>query len=114
MFTTKAGPVMQVNELEFIDHFIYANVYETSTIIKIDTSTGKVAARLELGSLATDAKSRYAGSMEMNGIAYDPVLHKIYVTGKMWPTLYEIHSHIETDIVIENIDGRENIHFDSF
>jgi len=87
---TNAGPVMQVNELEFIDNFIYANVYETSTIIKIDTSTGKVAARLELGSLATDAKSRYAGSMEMNGVAYDPVLHKIYITGKMWPTLYEI------------------------
>jgi glutamine cyclotransferase len=88
--TTEAGPVMQINELEFINKFIYANVYETSTIIKIDTSTGKVAARLELGSLATEAKSRYPGSMEMNGVAYDSVLHKIYITGKMWPTLYEI------------------------
>ena len=87
---TDAGPVMNINELEFINKFIYANVYETSTIIKIDTATGKVAAGLELGSLATEAKSRYPGSMEMNGIAYDSVLQKIYITGKMWPALYEI------------------------
>jgi glutaminyl-peptide cyclotransferase len=88
--TTEEGPVMKINELEFINKFIYANVYETNTIIKIDTSTGKAAARLELGSLATEAKSRYPGAMEMNGIAYDSILHNIYVTGKMWPTLYEI------------------------
>jgi glutaminyl-peptide cyclotransferase len=87
---TDMGPVTNINELEFINQFIYANVYETSTIIKIDTSTGKVVARLELGSLATEAKSRYRGSMEMNGIAYDTVSHKVYITGKMWPTLYEI------------------------
>ncbi|MEP7372420.1 MAG: glutaminyl-peptide cyclotransferase [Chitinophagaceae bacterium] len=88
--TADAGPVMKINELEFINQFLYANIYETNTIIKIDTATGKVAARLELGSLATEAKSRYRGSMEMNGIAYDSVLQKIYITGKMWPVLYEI------------------------
>ena len=88
--STDKGLVTNINELEFINQFIYANVYETNTIIKVDTSTGKVAARLELGSLAMEAKSRYRGSMEMNGIAYDSVLHKIYITGKMWPTLYEI------------------------
>jgi glutaminyl-peptide cyclotransferase len=88
--STEKGPVAKINELEFINKFIYANIYETNTIIKIDTSTGKVAARLELASLATEAKSRYRGSMEMNGIAYDSVLHKVYVTGKMWPILYEI------------------------
>jgi glutamine cyclotransferase len=87
---TDKGPVTNVNELEFIDRFIYANVYETNTIIKIDTSTGKVAGRLELGSLAAEAKSKYRGSMELNGIAYDSVLRKVYVTGKMWPDLYEI------------------------
>lgn len=87
---TDTGPVPNINELELINQFIYANVYETNTIIKVDTSTGKVVARLELASLAMEAKSRYHGSMEMNGIAYDSVLRKIYVTGKMWPTLYEI------------------------
>ena len=81
---------MKINELEFINDFIYANVYGTSTIIKIDISTGKVVARIELGSLAREAKARYAGSMEMNGIAYDPVRRKTFVTGKMWPIIYEI------------------------
>jgi glutaminyl-peptide cyclotransferase len=88
--TSNKGAETKINELEFINKFIYANVYETNTIIKIDTATGKVAGRLELGSLAIEAKSRYPGSMEMNGIAYDSVLNKVYVTGKMWPALYEI------------------------
>jgi glutamine cyclotransferase len=88
--TAEAGPVIKINEMEFINQFIYANIYETNTIVKIDTATGKVAARLELGSLATEAKSRYQGSMEMNGIAYDSALQKIYITGKMWPVIYEI------------------------
>jgi len=87
---TEKGPVTKINELEFINRFIYANIYETNTIIKIDTATGKVAARLELGSLAAEAKNRYRGAMEMNGIAYDSSSGNIYVTGKMWPTLYEI------------------------
>ena len=87
---TEKGPVMKINELEFINKYIYANIYETTTIIKIDTATGKVAARLELGSLASEAKNRYRGAMEMNGIAYDSASGNIYITGKMWPTLYEI------------------------
>jgi glutamine cyclotransferase len=84
------GPVMKVNELEFIDGFIYANVYGTTRIIKINASTGEVVARIELGSLAREAKARYSGSMEMNGIAYDSVQQKTFVTGKMWPIIYEI------------------------
>lgn len=84
------GPVMKINELEYINNYIYANVYETNSIIKIDPSTGKITGLLDLTSLANEAKSRYPGSMEMNGIAYDPVSQKIYITGKMWPTLYRI------------------------
>ena len=84
------GPVMKVNELEYINGFIYSNVYGTSTIIKIDTATGKVVARIELGSLVREAKARYDGSMELNGIAYDPVRKRAFVTGKMWPIIYEI------------------------
>jgi len=84
------GPVMKINELEYINNYIYANIYETNSVIKIDPSTGKVTGLIDLTSLANEAKSRYPGSMEMNGIAYDPVSHKIYVTGKMWPTLYGI------------------------
>jgi glutaminyl-peptide cyclotransferase len=84
------GPVMKINELEYINNYIYANVYETNSIIKIDPLTGRVTGSLDLSSLANEARGRHPGSLEMNGIAYDPVSRKIYITGKMWPTLYEI------------------------
>ena len=84
------GPVMKINELEYINNFIYANVYETNSIIKIDPSSGKIVGKLDLVSLANEAKARYPGAMEMNGIAYDPVSRMVYITGKMWPTLYKI------------------------
>ncbi len=84
------GAVGKLNEVEYINNFIYANVYETHSIIKIDPASGKVTGVLDLTSLANEAKNRYPGSMEMNGIAYDSVSRKVYITGKMWPTLYEI------------------------
>jgi len=84
------GPVGKLNEAEYINNSIYANVYETNFIIKIDPVSGKVTGLLDLTSLANEAKSRYSGSMEMNGIAYDSISRKVYITGKMWPTLYEI------------------------
>ena len=86
----KKGPGMKINELEYINNFIYANVYETNSIIKIDPGSGKIVGLLDLVSLANEAKARYPGSMEMNGIAYDPVSRMVYISGKMWPTLYRI------------------------
>jgi glutaminyl-peptide cyclotransferase len=88
--TDENGPVNNVNELEYINGFIYANVYTTNTIIKIDSHSGKVIGKLDLSSLATDAKIKNPASLEMNGIAYDPTTHKVYITGKMWPNIYEI------------------------
>jgi glutamine cyclotransferase len=88
--TENGSPVMRVNELEYIKGFIYANVYTTDRIIKIDPATGKVVGKLDLGSLTAEAKARNPGAMELNGIAYDSVANKVYVTGKMWSTIYEI------------------------
>ena len=79
-----------VNELELINGSIYANIWTTNTIVKIDTATGKVIAKLDLTALAENAKSTHSGSFEMNGIAFDSATDKIYVTGKMWPKIYEI------------------------
>ena len=73
-----------------INGFIYANEWQTNYILKIDTATGKVVGKLDLSSLAQEAKSIYAGSAEMNGIAFDAASGKIYVTGKLWPRIYEI------------------------
>ncbi|WP_210486129.1 glutaminyl-peptide cyclotransferase [Rufibacter aurantiacus] len=84
------GPVENINELEYIKGFLYANVYTTNTILKIDPSSGKVVGKLDLTSLEQDAKSKKPNALELNGIAYDSTAGKVYVTGKLWPNIYEI------------------------
>jgi len=79
-----------LNELEYIHGYIYANIWTTNTIVKIDPASGKVLGKLDLTSLAYEAKNMYAGSLEMNGIAYDSVTNQVYVTGKLWPKIYKI------------------------
>lgn len=80
----------QLNELEYIKGFIYANIWQTNEIVKIDPATGNIVARMDLGSLAADARTKYARALEMNGIAFDSTSNKVYITGKMWPKVYEI------------------------
>ncbi len=84
------GPVQNINEMELIKGYIYANQWQTDYILKIDTTSGKVVGRLDLSSLKTESRVRYAYAEETNGIAYDSVNNKIYVTGKLWPQIYEI------------------------
>ncbi|HSZ32452.1 MAG TPA: glutaminyl-peptide cyclotransferase [Puia sp.] len=84
------GPVQNINELELIKGYIYANQWQTDYILKIDTTSGKVVGRLDLSSLKTEARVRYPNSEETNGIAFDSLNNKIYVTGKLWPQIYEI------------------------
>jgi glutamine cyclotransferase len=84
------GPVQNINELEFINGYIYANIYTTSFIYKISPDSGKVAGKLNLISLSEEARTVHQNSLEMNGIAWDAVEDKIYITGKMWPSLYEV------------------------
>ena len=88
--TDNNGPVQNINELEIINGYIYANQWLTDNILKIDTTTGKVVGRLDLSSLKTEAKMKYPDSEETNGIAFDPASNKIYVTGKLWPQIYQI------------------------
>ena len=88
--TDNNGPVSNINELEFINGFIYANQYQTNYILKIDPSNGKVIGKLDLSSLETEAKKKYSAAEVLNGIAYNPDTKSLYVTGKLWPTIYEI------------------------
>lgn len=90
MVTADNVPEKDLNELELIHGYIYANKWLTNYILKIDTTSGRVVGKLDLSMLSGDASSRYPGSAEMNGIAYDSVRNKIYVTGKLWPAIYEI------------------------
>jgi glutamine cyclotransferase len=86
------GPVSNLNELEWADGFVYANVYLQDVIVKIDPATGKVVGYLDLEDLlkktnkSTDARHEDV----LNGIAYDSTKKVFYITGKLWPALYEI------------------------
>jgi hypothetical protein len=79
-----------LNELEYINGYIFANIWGTSKIAKIDIETGIVQGEINLRSLAEDAYYEYKGSLEMNGIAYDSITEVMYITGKMWPKVYKI------------------------
>lgn len=88
---TKYGESEQlINELEYIKGFIYANVWLSNFIVKIDPANGKIVGRLNLGSVFTMERSENTLGGEMNGIAYDPKTDKVYITGKLWEHVYEI------------------------
>jgi glutaminyl-peptide cyclotransferase len=80
----------KLNELEFINGFIYANVYTTNTIVKINPETGEAVGKIDCTSIAQDARAKNLQALEMNGIAYDAAKGTVYLTGKFWPTLYEV------------------------
>ena len=88
---TENGSVKEnLNELEFIKGYIFANIWPTNTIVKINPEDGKIVGRLDLTPLHDDSKSLYPRSLEMNGIAYDSISNRIFVTGKLWPKIYEL------------------------
>lgn len=89
------GPIDSVNELELIDGFLYANIYLSNTIIKIDTTTGRVVGKMDLTGIREKSGVAPDSSMPddglvLNGIAYDSTKKSLYVTGKDWPALFEI------------------------
>lgn len=84
------GYVNNLNELEFIGGYLFANKWLTNEILKIDTATGHVVGKFDLSKQVAEVKSRYAGAQELNGIAYDSTTNKTYITGKKWPVIYEI------------------------
>ena len=79
-----------INELEWINGYIYANVWMTNFIVKIDPESGEVIGKLDLTELANQAKKTNINLAEMNGIAYDSLTDRVLVTGKLWPAVYEI------------------------
>lgn len=83
-------PVENINELEYIKGYIFANIWPTNTIIKIDPTDGIVVGKLDLTILSDDSYLISPNSMEMNGIAYNSLTNKIFVTGKLWPRIYEL------------------------
>jgi glutaminyl-peptide cyclotransferase len=88
--TDDGQPVKNVNELEWVKGEIFANVWLTERIIRIDPGTGKVTGRVDLTGIL-DRSLRIAGETDvLNGIAYDAKADRLFVTGKKWPKLFEI------------------------
>lgn len=90
LVTENGLPPDSLNELEYIRGYIYANRYTHNWIFKIDPANGKIVGKLDCGSLVAGVRNQYEGAMELNGIAYDPVRDKVYITGKCWPAIYSI------------------------
>ncbi|MFD0763497.1 glutaminyl-peptide cyclotransferase [Mucilaginibacter lutimaris] len=83
------GPVNEINELEYIDGKIYANVYHQDYILVINPKTGAVEQKIDLTSLYPEAQ-RNSGADVLNGIAYDKATKRIFITGKKWNKLYQV------------------------
>jgi glutamine cyclotransferase len=83
------GPVLKINELEYVDGYVFANIWETDRIIQIDLTTGKVVAHMDMKKIIP-AEVDQTGSSVLNGIAYQPLENAFYITGKNWPTLFKI------------------------
>lgn len=77
-----------INELEYVDVYIYANIWQTDQIVVIDATTGKVRSTLDLSELT---ENHLGDQIDvLNGIAYNSQSDTFFITGKLWPTIYEI------------------------
>lgn len=90
LVTDQGSPVTNVNELEWIKGEIYANIWTTDRIARIDPASGKVLGWIDLTGLLNPADRIQGHTDVLNGIAYDAKGDRIFVTGKRWPKLFEI------------------------
>lgn len=87
--THRGEPLRLINELELIRGELYANIWQSSTIVRIDLATGRVTAYIDLFGILP-AADRAPDTDVLNGIAHDAATDRLFVTGKNWPTLFEI------------------------
>jgi glutaminyl-peptide cyclotransferase len=88
--TENGTPISMINELEFVNGYLYANQWQSNYIFKIDPATGAIVAKMDLTELYNRAVAKYPNADVLNGIAYDSTTKKLYVTGKLWPEIYEL------------------------
>jgi glutamine cyclotransferase len=82
-------PITQLNELEFVHGQIYANIWHSARIVRIAPETGRVLGFIDLAGLLPE-NERSSPEAVLNGIAWDPGQDRLFVTGKLWPKLFEI------------------------
>ena len=86
----KGSPVTRLNELEYVSGEVYANVWKTDRIARIDPGTGNVLGWIDLTGLLSAADRTLTADV-LNGIAYDAESNRLFVTGKRWPKLFQIN-----------------------
>jgi glutamine cyclotransferase len=79
-----------LNELEFVEGEVFANVWQSDRIARIDPKTGAVTGWIDLSGLLSASDRAGAPVDVLNGIAYDAARKRLFVTGKLWPKLFEI------------------------
>jgi glutaminyl-peptide cyclotransferase len=82
-------PIEKLNELEYLHGEVYANIWQSDEIVRISPSTGKVLGWIDLSGMI-DKRELESADAVMNGIAYDSIGDRLFVTGKLWPKLFEI------------------------
>lgn len=85
-----SNPVDKLNELEFIEGYLYANRWMTNEVLKIDLASGEVVSKLDLSQLAVEANQSNPSADVLNGIAYEKKSGLLLVTGKWWPFLFAL------------------------
>jgi len=83
------GPVDNLNELEYVKGEIYANIWQTDRIARINPANGRVVGWIDLTGLLAPGAVEDDDAV-LNGIAYDSVNDRLFVTGKLWPSIFEI------------------------
>ncbi len=87
--TYQDEPIQRINELEYIRGEVYANLWQTEQIIRIDPASGQVLGWIDLTGILPP-ELRKEGADVLNGIAYDPEGDRLFITGKFWPSVFEI------------------------
>ena len=88
--TADGAPVKNVNELEWVKGALLANIWLTSKIARIDPASGRVVAWIDLSNLVAQSGAGDDEDAVANGIAYDAAHDRLFVTGKLWPKLFEV------------------------
>ena len=83
-------PLTQLNELEYIKGEIYANIWHADRIVRIDPASGKITGWIDLTGLLSSTGEQCQPTDVLNGIAYDEATDRLFVTGKLWPKVFEI------------------------
>ncbi len=90
--TLNGKEVNYLNELEYIEGEVWANLYMSDEIVRIDPATGKVTGVIDLKGILPMSLRKPTTDV-LNGIAYDPQTKSIWITGKYWPRVYKISLH---------------------